>query len=347
MSKKLILAAVMTVVSLIVPSSAKAGVLLTFDQTGGGSTATTDFLGFDWAPGNALADGGNQAVANFLAGGSGAATQFSLYYQARLSVLQFDSADTAPIAGREFTIVAGFREQVLAVNNVAGIVTATFGLVAAAPNFLEIYEGVANSNDLLGTGFNDGTRILAANIVGIDNSDFSANTNAPTDKLDKRSTDNYPGLRTIIGNGKTGLSGKVTSFNTGYFTGLSLLGLNVVFELNANFPTNLTVPFESVNPSSRFVKAGGGAAPVVDGAGSSTWSGANIPFTGTVIANSSIGLINGAFTGQGGGPDVQFQADASTTFDILTVPEPTSVAVWGIGAALALVVGRRRSTRKA
>jgi hypothetical protein len=348
MSKNWILAAALTVASVLLPASSQAGVLLSFDADGaGGAASRSDFAGFDWVPGNALADGGNRAVANFLSGSG--STEFNLFYQARLSVLQYDAEELQAPVGREFTIVAGFREKVLNVDfSVPGTVTATFGLVNSAPNFLEIWTGAVNANDLLGTGFNDGTRILAANINGVDQSDFSATVGlgptAPTQRFDNRGADNYSGIRTVVGNGKTGLNATVTTFDANYFTGFSLAGLNVTFELFADFPTNLTVPFEAVNPSSQFVKAGGGAAPVVDGAGASTWSGA--PFTSTVLSNSSIGLVNGAFTGQGG-PDVQFQADASTTFDLVAIPEPASVAVWGIGASLALLVGRRRAAKRA
>ena len=42
--------------------------VITFDPDGGGSTPPiTDLTGLDWVPGNALADGGNLAVAAFMA----------------------------------------------------------------------------------------------------------------------------------------------------------------------------------------------------------------------------------------------------------------------------------------
>jgi hypothetical protein len=366
MSKNFILAAALTVASVLFPASAQAGVLLQFDRFGLGSTATTDFAGFDWARGNALAIGGNAAVAAFAGGSRGADTEFTLYYQARLAQLNYGSGDQGMLTGpgglpiEEYTIVTAFREKVTGiVPGSVGGVTAQFALVAGAPNFLEIYHDATPatlSSNLQGTGFNDGTLVLSANVIDQTGSSFNARTDLAPVVLDGFAGNSYGTgtttgtLRTLRGTGDSFITANVGFFNSSYFTGLSLAGLNVSFALTSDFETNLALPFGSVDPSARFALSAGGAAPTLAGAGLTTFAGGSvyagaITGIGAATGNASIGMVNGAFSGTGG-PDVQFQADAGTVFNLQIIPEPTSVAVWGIGA-LALLVGRRRAAKRA
>lgn len=325
-------------VALSFGSSARAGTVLSFDPDGLGAEATiTDFLGFDWLPGNALADRGNQAVANFIAGAGD--TTFELYYHAKIfnvppfaggSLLTEAGPRNAPL-NSEYTIVTAFREEVVDVTSAGGTTTAKFDLVAGAPNFLEVwYDSTPDADDLSGLGFNDGIRILGASVTDILASTFTANLNAPITDLDDFGTDNYPLIDTIQGSGSTQLQATVDFADPAFFKNLPP-GLNVLFKLFTDFDTTQTLPFDSVNPSARFYKAPLGVAPVIDGAGAGV---------------ASLGTVNGSLTGSGG-PDVQFEADANQSFNLQAVPEPASLAIWAVAAGLLGPFARRRRIAKA
>src|SRR5439155_14710540 len=133
---------------------------------------------FDWAVGNALAAGANVAELNFVntQGNPGSRTCgdhtttdtcFSVFYQARLADLNTTTKTGFVPAGLntsyEITIVAGFQEQVTGVSSDLSTLTIGFPGANQTNNFYEVYYDntpATFGNDLAGTGFNDGTKIM-------------------------------------------------------------------------------------------------------------------------------------------------------------------------------------------
>jgi MYXO-CTERM domain-containing protein len=279
---------------------------INFDADGPGIFAPVQANQFDWLPGNALAVGGNQAVANFLANqsdGGNRPTNFTLLYQARLTAITnaananvtpagLDYPIPNPPTANEFeiTIVAALQERVTAVlGNTALFDDAG---VPQTNNFVEVYfdnNFATRANDLAGTGFNDGLRI-ASGVVDIVNSNFTTLDNvAPHDPLDQAGgVNNYPGQLTVSGLGVTGLEATINPAS-----------LNPAFWVD--LPTALTFHL--------FTTTVNGLLPIGAGAG---------------------------------GPSIQLQADASNTFTQTPgiVPEPAT-AMLGLMGLAGLAFGRR------
>jgi hypothetical protein len=246
-------------------------------------------------------------------------------------------------AGWEYTFVARLNETVIGVSPgaVAGDGTAYFGL-AGGDNYIEIFAdnyagggGTAQASPIAGTGYNDGTRILAANVSSIF-SGSSFTTSTATDDLDNFVNNDYPALDTREGSGSITLDAVVNFAHTSYFPTFTA---PVVLTLVMNFPTNLVIPFNQVDPAERFLvgttTTGVGGVPTLAGAGApghATWG---------------IGTINADPTTGSGGPSVQEQFDSSTTFDL--VPEPASLAIWGLLLipGVGTAIRRRRRARLA
>ena len=294
--------------------SASQAATIGFDADGGGDSFTP-ISAFDYLPGNALADGGTEAIDVFLE--TGQSTAFDVYYHARLAQVvrpdgsTFDPAD-------EYTVVLGFREVVTGVGQIGGQNIATFDF-AAGPSFLEIYHDPSNNaDDLTGTGFNDGTLVLSGEVVA--GTGLFSVTQTSAVALDQFNTNNYPGIQTRVGSGTADVTASVTFVNPDYFN------LPSPFEIQFTlFHSDQATPFRNVDPSARFYKAPGGAPPVLDGAGT--------PLV-------SIGIINGDDPDAQGGPDFQFETDSRQTFTV--IPEPTSMTLLGIGAFGFGLAGIRR-----
>lgn len=330
--------------AMAAPASAALTDNFTFDPDGAGSDAAiANVKTFDWNVDNSLSIGATVAIENFLAG-SGPVT-FNTYYHASLSrINNVGGTNVTPtdfVSGtKELTIVAGFQEQVVGVTSVFGGIQVQFITTGAAAgsgaadaagnvaaNYAEVwYDPTKDANALAGTGYRDGTLILAADVDGFNFStgdgltDFTRSTFAtplggPYVNLDANGTDDYPTIDSVLGQGSTKLTATPT-FQHGSFFLSSLLQLSL-------FNTTNTLNFTQVDPSGQF-----------DGQ------------AGTLVLNTdySLGSVDGEFTAFGGGNSTQFQADGNQSFLVETaVPEPVTAGLSIIGlAGLGVATLRRR-----
>lgn len=324
----------------------------------GAAPCYSGWTGLDWSQSNVIADGGNQAVANF---GTGASTAFTIFAQGTLG--NFGGIAPPPglntAAGYTWTYVLGFGEKVTAVlPGIGGFATAFFDFDFTNPlNFWEVYYTPTAAVDVYeGTGFNSGTLVFAGAFTGytdatnavVANGSFSiANTNPPgqvpaTENLDQTpngATGDWatsgPGgspTQTVIGQGTNSdlfidtlgaaISYVNPAFIKGQVTSYTLQNLSQTLPFKADLPAALG---GNVDPSLRFVTSAGAAAPVLFGPG-------------------AIGQINGYPIGLGGdGDDIQFQSDFNSVI-AGQIPEPGMLGLLGLAlAALGARAFRRKS----
>lgn len=314
----------------VAAASAQAD-LFTFDPTGTPG-ATGNISGaalIDEAPGNSLGVG--------VGGGFGAVagTQFTLLYQANLGTIQGTNNNNLfsnGAGGNFFTIVGAFPEVVLPTSSTT---SADFGLGSTGPNEFNIYATNALGDNLTGTGFTSGTSILRAHVID-SSGHFGFNTgpasttsgchNNPTfggvqtGNLDQSPNGNQWGSQqTACGSGSADLTLQIDFANANYFPDL-FTGSSFVFHVTNS---SLVDPFKQVDPSRSFQ-------------GHTT----NLGGPGSVN-----GLTCGATTpsiAPAPGCDFIFQSDANGSFIRETVPEPASLALFGIGLAAIGGLSRRR-----
>lgn len=276
-------------------------------DTVGVSGVTGSVAALDWNPGNALAKGGIPLVTG---------TPFTLYYQASLG--NFLGTNGLPILANsglnssyEVTLIGAFGEKPTVFG--LGGTSSTFALDPLTPNFFKMYVSAVNSNNLAGTGFNDGSLVMAGHVTSAFGS-FSVNTTdplGPVSPLDQFGTNDWAGTSSVSGAGGTSAKVQVDAYNQDlafFSTPPSTFLVDMLFN------TSNILPFIQVDPSRLFTNAAGAAfAPTV-------------------------GAINGIT-----GPDMLFQADANSS--PVVTPEPSTMALLGAGLFGLSVFARRRSKK--
>lgn len=284
----------------------------TFDPTGvaGASGNITNVGSFDQAPGNALSVGGGGVLSP--------GQQVTVLYQANLSTANA-ATTTAPSVfangdgGKYFTFVAGYSEIVT--NGGANFAIFDFNS-AGSVNFFKMYATTSAGDNLTGAGFTSSTVILSGHFISTGFASSYVRSGTGTEKFDQFGGDDYSNFQSITGAGSTSLTAVIDSFDTNYFPDL-IAGSTFGF-----INTSQVTPFKQVDPSRAFIDS-----------------------TGTTSAATAAGLgpTNG---GVGSGPNFQLQADANTSF-VRAVPEPDSVALFGLGLGLVGLFAKRRARKQA
>ena len=309
----------------IASSASAENITFTFQPCGNNSCAIAGLTTLDWQPGNVLALGG-AGGGQILAPG----TKITDYYQANLNGALNGASQTLfsqGSGGVYLTVVAGFGEQVLPFPFSSGVTNGFTFDPTNQTNFFRVYLNSTGGTNLTGANFASGTAIIEGYVTAVQSSVSAtlASTSPtggiiPVGNFDQFDADgaggnpanDYPGVTSIGVTGSADVWARITNVNSAYFPDLLIGDL-----ITAAFTTgNLLAPFATVDPSSHFSS---------DGINSANYA-------------HNIGAVNGIT-----GPNFQFQADTSTTFE-RSVPEPGSIALLGLalmGAAGA--VRRKRS----
>ena len=273
---------------------------IVFNPTGTPASATLAIGGIDEAPGSALARGSLPLTVG---------KTFQLDYEAVLGgVIDPNGLTVAPPGlntNFQLTAVASFTEVVTSADPAVGSASFALAPVQAPNSFFELYYNPAVvANNLTGTGFNVGTRILSGtpSLSQSSSGNFviaKGPTGVPIIRpFDQFNVVNYPGVLSVTGVGSSLIQVDVKSLDPAFF-------VSPVASLSFN--TSTTAPFQETDPAARFVGSPGGAPP-------------------TVVAN--VGAVNGL-----SGPDFQFQADAATSF---SAPTPSIAIVKATDGQVAL-----------
>jgi len=294
-----------------------------------GSGPMLSVSGFNADAGNLLFENIAGAQADVGGGQSADLDKFQMYGQTRIA--NFGVGVNAA-AGFEYTLVM----SVPLIQNYSGIVfQATLDTSAGAANFFEIWYGASDSDNQDGTGFRNGTRILAGTVTTLPNFGIVDVTSAAPALGPLQLLDNRPGLAsttyvvggcseppftndctrttlpgstvpilTINTSGQFTVGVEVDSTNASFFNGAPNF-VTAAFTVNDASPVN--TPYNAVAPSTNFTDTGAGA--VID-LGTATRggafaavslglspSGAPLPTLGDLGGIPGTGLLSNAATG--------------------------------------------------
>jgi hypothetical protein len=300
--KSLLLAAAVAALPLLGTTSAKAAAIL-FDPDGGGPSGSLSIGSFTFNPGNSRATGLTPT-------GIPGVSTFTDYYEATVS--SFNDPNGTSIGGTnlnvtyEYTII--LRTPGIAtttINGATGLPQTTFS-TGSGPSLLQVFfDPARNANNLAGTGFNDGTMVLSANVTSL-SGNFNIDSLTPQ-TLDQSPNGNQWGAQqTVSGNGGFSVNAAISFFDPTFFTNPPTQQINFVF---ANGNTKL--PYNQVDPAMAF-------------------------FDGT---SSNVGAVNGV-----NGPDILIQTVGTASFGIVPTPEVASAGMALTGLfGLGRLLRRRRA----
>jgi hypothetical protein len=298
MRVRALLAAAVAAVGLA--ASAQGASVINFDPDGAGADPIVRPITFDFSPGNSLNVGALMAPT------------WDLLFQAKLAALDDASGNVITGLGlnSKYEITAVLRATVQAVNPPPALVFTQAPVQTV--NFLEFWYDATPltfANDLAGTGFNQGTLILSANVTNLFGS--FAVAPFPGQAFDQHGLNNYPGVTTVLGAGGVSIQANVNSFDPTFFVDAPPNDIQIVFANASDI-----LPFTAVDPSHLFAGLPGGVPPAV------------VP---------AIGPVNGQ-----SGPDIQIQSDANAQF---VIPLPS--AAWAGMSLLGLLgVARLRKAMR-
>ncbi|MBI5330821.1 MAG: PEP-CTERM sorting domain-containing protein [Betaproteobacteria bacterium] len=323
-------------VAMLFGGAAQAGSVLNIDPDGtGGVGPIYDMASLEWSAGNMLRT--PSSVASGTVNNLAAGDVVQNYVQASLGNFRSSSGTLTSTTGYEWTFVGAYQERVEAVlPGFGSSSTFTSTILSGNPsnNYFEIwYDATPDANDRLGKGFqndtSDAVMVMSGNILpwsGVvgDPGVTSFNTNTGTlVTLDQFGVSNdYGSQQTRSGFGASdNLVVQATYFNSAFFPGLSAAS-----NLSLHMQTQLSLPFNHVDPASCFWNG----TAYIGGAGGS--------FAGA--CPNTIGSQNGVLAV--GVSNEIIQTYTRTGFHI--IPEPSSVALMGFGLlGLGLSLRRRKS----
>ena len=294
---------------------------IVFDQLGTAGAAGQLINTFDWAPDNALAIG---ALSTAPVGG---VSTFEVVAQGKLGNFIAPGNTQIGVQSGEFTFQVRFFENATGIGGAA----AAFTLGPGASTFTIYRDDVADSNQITGTGYGDGTAILTGTLVSLqglfNNNTFTFPDLFPITLLDQLNADNQNGTQTIQGSGSTTIQINVNFADPNYFIS-NVTSLTV----DMQDTSNNVVPFLQADPSDQIF----GVTPfyTLNNAGQ------------RVNGDGSVQCANGGQDENGNNSarcDIHLQTDASSSFNP-TVPEPGTLALLGLALG-AFSLGRRRMTR--
>jgi hypothetical protein len=292
--------------AITAPGAASANIF--FDTNGAAPGGVVSLSIFDWFPGNALFD---DAIPFPSAAAGQTPVDFDLRVQGALNL-------GALAAGTEVTYQAVIPMSAI-IDASSGSNVFVIDAIRTGGTF-DIYFGAANSNDIAGTGYGDGTNILHGDVLASlagETGTVTLNSNNQG-ALDQFGADNQSPITTL------GVSGnlptvriEIDTFDLAFFPAdINGDTIDVVGDYDLEFSSDNLAAFRNSNPSDLVV----GVAP-----------------------DYGNGINDNLCGGGGAICDLHVESDGRSPFLANLVPEPAGLALFGLGL---LGIGLSRIRRK-